>query len=117
MVATLITLALLLPLAGFLVLVTFGKRMKEPWPGILATATVALGFVLAVIASLDFFAGTAHHGETITWFEWLPALGVEASFLLDPLSVLMTLVVTGVGALIHAYSIGYMHGDERYGRF
>jgi len=78
--------------------------------------TVGVSFLLAVVAAVDFFAGDAHAG-TITWFEWLPALGVDASFLWDPLSVLMTLVVTGVGALIHAYSIGYMHGDEGYGRF
>ncbi len=116
MVEILITLALLLPLAGFVGLLFFGKRLPEPWPGILATATVGVAFVLALIAALDVLAGTAHP-TTITWFEWLPALGVEASFLWDPLSVLMTLVVTGVGSLIHAYSIGYMHGDERYGRF
>jgi NADH-quinone oxidoreductase subunit L len=111
-----VTLVLLLPLAGFIALVTFGKRLPEPWAGIVATATVGTAFVLALIAALDVFAGTAHP-ETVTWFQWLPALGVEASFLWDPLSVLMTLVVTGVGSLIHAYSIGYMHGDERYGRF
>ena len=111
-----LTLVLLLPLAGFIGLVTFGKRLPEPWAGIVATATVGTAFVLALIAALDVFAGTAHP-ETVTWFQWLPALGVEASFLWDPLSVLMTLVVTGVGSLIHAYSIGYMHGDERYGRF
>ncbi|MCJ7726725.1 MAG: NADH-quinone oxidoreductase subunit L, partial [Acidimicrobiia bacterium] len=112
----LITLALLLPLTGFVVLVAIGKRLPEPWPGVLATATVVTAFVLALIAAVDVFAGTAHP-ETVTLFQWLPALGVEASFLWDPLSVLMTLVVTGVGALIHAYSIGYMHGDEGYGRF
>jgi NADH-quinone oxidoreductase subunit L len=97
-------------------LLAFGKRLGEPWAGVVATMTVGASFVLAVIAALDFFAGDAHAG-TITWFEWLPALGVEASFLWDPLSVLMTLVVTGVGAVIHAYSIGYMHGDDGYGRF
>ena len=42
---------------------------------------------------------------------------VEAGFLLDPLSITMALFVTGVGALIHLYSIGYMHGDEKYSKF
>ncbi len=116
MVEVLVSLVLLLPLTGFVVLLAFGKRLGEPWAGVVATMTVGASFVLAVIAALDFFAGDAHAG-TITWFEWLPALGVEASFLWDPLSVLMTLVVTGVGAVIHAYSIVYMHGDEGYGRF
>jgi len=116
MVEILITLALLLPLAGFVTLLAIGKRLPEPWPGVLATATVGTAFLFALIAAVDVFSGTAHP-ETVTWFEWLPALGVEASFLWDPLSVLMTLVVTGVGALIHAYSIGYMRGDALYGRF
>ncbi len=111
-----VSLALLLPLAGTVVLLAFGKRIGEPWAGYLGSATVAAGFLLALPAAFDFFSGEGH-AEVITWFEWLPALGVDAAFLWDPLSAVMTLVVTGVGALIHVYSIGYMHGDERYGRF
>jgi len=111
-----LTLVLLLPLAGFVALLGVGKRLPEPWPGIIATGVVAAAFALAAAAALDFFRGSGD-AVTVTWFEWLPALGVQASFLWDPLSALMTLVVTGVGALIHAYSIGYMHRDERYGRF
>ena len=54
-----------------------------------------------------------------TLFEWVPAgdLQVDAGFLVDPLSVTMCLFITGVGALIHLYSIGYMHGDDGYRRF
>jgi NADH-quinone oxidoreductase subunit L len=115
-VEALVTLALLLPLAGTVVLLAFGKRMSEPWPGLIGSATVVTAFVLALPAAFDFFAGEGH-AEVITWFEWLPALGVDAAFLWDPLSAVMTLIVTGVGGLIHIYSIGYMHGDERYGRF
>ncbi|MFC2177506.1 NADH-quinone oxidoreductase subunit L, partial [Actinomycetota bacterium] len=73
-------------------------------------------FVLAAISAVDFFQGS-EHGRTIELFEWIPSLGLNATFLWDPLSAMMTLVVTGVGALIHIYSIGYMHGDPRYGRF
>ena len=51
------------------------------------------------------------------WFDWLSPLGVRAGLLWDPLSALMALVVTGVGALIHLYSIGYMKGDPDFGRF
>jgi NADH-quinone oxidoreductase subunit L len=52
-------------------------------------------------------------------FAWIPVGGlhVDVGFLVDPLSVTMALFVTGVGALIHLYSIGYMHGDERYPTF
>ena len=52
-------------------------------------------------------------------FTWIPAgrFNVDVGFLVDPLSSAMILFVTGVGALIHCYSIGYMHGDSRYPRF
>ena len=47
----------------------------------------------------------------------MPAIGANLEILWDPLSALMALVVTGVGALIHVFAIGYMHGDERFSRF
>ena len=108
--------AVLLPLGGTVLLLAFGKRLGEPGAGWLGTATVAGGFAAALVAAADFFAGT---GEpvVIRSFEWLPALGVDAALRWDSLSALMALVVTGVGGLIHWYSIGYMHGDPRFGRF
>jgi len=112
----LVSLVPLLPLGGAVVLLAFGKRLGEPWGGITATATVAASFGLALAAALGFLGGGAEP-EIVTWFDWLPALGVRAELLWDPLAALMTLVVTGVGAVIHLYSIGYMKGDEGYGRF
>ncbi len=112
----LIGLAILLPLLGAAVLLAAGKRFGEPAAGWLASATVGAGFVIAAVASIDFFQGTGH-AETVVLFEWIPGLGLDAELLWDPLSSLMTLVVTGVGFLIHVYSVGYMHGDERYPRF
>jgi NADH-quinone oxidoreductase subunit L len=116
MTGTLVTLAILLPLGGSVLLLFTGKRMPEPLAGVIATLTVGGGFVCAAIAAADFFTGT---GEAITvrWFDWMPAFGVNAALGWDRLSALMTLVVTGVGALIHLYSIGYMKGDPRFGRF
>ncbi len=112
----LVSLVLLLPLGGTVLLLGMGKRIGEPLAGWIATASVAGSFVLTAVAAVDFFEGGAH-GEVIGWFSWLPAFGVDAAFLWDPLSAVMTLVVTGVGALIHLYSIGYMHGDPGFGRF
>jgi NADH-quinone oxidoreductase subunit L len=112
----LIFLIVALPLAGFLALLAFGKRIGEPVAGFIASATVGASFVLAAISAVNFFRGD-EHGRTVELFEWIPSLGLNATFLWDPLSAMMTLVVTGVGALIHVYSIGYMHGDPRYGRF
>ncbi len=111
-----IWIAVALPLIGALTLIFFGKRIGEPGSGYLATLLAATSFVIGLVAAVDFFAGGSH-GEQVHLFTWIPGLGVEAEFLWDPLSALMTLVVTGVGSLIHLYSIGYMHGDERYPRF
>jgi NADH-quinone oxidoreductase subunit L len=113
---SLVTVAILLPIGGTVFLAAFGRRLPEPLAGVIGTLTVAGSFGCVAVASLDFFNGS---GEplVVSWFEWFPALGVEAAFRFDQLSALMTLVVTGVGALIHIYSIGYMHGDPRFGQF
>ena len=109
-----------LPLVGFLVLVAFGKRLGDPRAGWVATIAMGLSF-LASVATFAELVG--HEGEersvTKHLFTWMAAGGfeVDVGFLVDPLSVTMALFVTGVGALIHLYSIGYMHGDERYHQY
>ena len=105
-----------LPLGGAVILHFFGQRLKEPLAGVVATGTIGLGFVLALIASADFISGTGE-AESVHLFDWIPTLGANAQVLWDPLSAVMTLTITGVGTLIHLYSIGYMRGDPRYGRF
>ena len=57
--------------------------------------------------------------EVVTLFSWLPvgSLQVDMAFLADPLSITMCLFVTGVGALIHLYAVGYMHGDAKFSKF
>ncbi|MDX1449733.1 MAG: NADH-quinone oxidoreductase subunit L, partial [Acidimicrobiia bacterium] len=114
--AELLWITIALPLTGAVLLLFFGRRIGEPAAGWIATSTIGTGFVLAAIAAADFFTGEGH-AETVKIFEWLPALGVDAEILWDPLAAVMTLVVTGVGTLIHLYSIGYMHGEPRYGRY
>lgn len=81
---------------------------------ILAAFGVAVGVFLQ-IAGLP----SEERSITVVWFEWLslPILSANVAFLLDPLSVVMILVVTGVGSLIHIYSIGYMRHDPGYARF
>ncbi|CAM8654724.1 NuoL NADH,ubiquinone oxidoreductase subunit 5 (chain L)/Multisubunit Na+/H+ antiporter, MnhA subunit [Acidimicrobiia bacterium] len=107
-----------LPLAGFLVLLFLGKRIGEPVAGWLGTAMVGLSFVVALVV----FAGLwnqPEHTYELSLFTWIPAgsFQVDIGFLLDPLSMAMVLFVTGIAALIHLYSIGYMHGDSRFPRF
>ncbi len=109
-----------LPLAGFLVLTFAGKRLGEPWAGWLATGAMVGSFLATVGVFLDLTGRDAHDRRSVTTlFEWIPAgdLRVDAGFLADPLSLTMCLFITGVGALIHLYSIGYMHGDGDYPRF
>jgi len=108
-------LLIALPFLGAATLILFGKRIGEPASGWLASALIAIPFVIAAILTVPFLSGG--EPETVFLFEWIPMVGANASLLWDPLSALMTLIVTGVGALIHLYSVGYMHGDERYPRF
>ncbi|HEU4895784.1 MAG TPA: NADH-quinone oxidoreductase subunit L, partial [Acidimicrobiia bacterium] len=105
-----------LPLAGAVVLHFFGRYLREPLSGWLASAAIAGSFGVAVAAALPFLDGGAH-GETLLLWEWMPAIGANLEILWDPLSALMVLIVTGVGSLIHVFAIGYMHGDERFHRF
>lgn len=107
-----------LPLAGFVLLLLVGKRIGEPFAGWIGTATVAGSFITALVV----FAGLwnePEHTFSLTLFEWMAAgrFSVDIGFLLDPLSMAMILFITGIAALIHLYSIGYMHGDSRFPRF
>ena len=109
-----------LPLGGFLLILLFGRILGEPRAGILATAMTASSFVVTVGVYLDLLSRTAeerHH--VITLFSWLPVgtLHIDMALLADPLSITMALFVTGIGSLIHLYSIGYMHGDPKFSKF
>ena len=109
-----------LPLAGFLILVAFGRRMGEPNAGWLATAMCGGAFVATAIVFAGLL-GEDHEGRhhVLTLFDWIKVGGfkVEVGFLADPLSITMALFITGIGTLIHLYSIGYMHGDPRFSKF
>jgi NADH-quinone oxidoreductase subunit L len=109
-----------LPALGAVILLLFGKRIGEPKSGWLATTMMVLAFLASVIVffalrSLDPEA-RANVSQGFTWIE-SGGFHVDFRFLVDPLSSTMTLFVTGIGALIHLYAIGYMHGDPRFSRF
>ena len=117
----LVRLILLLPLFGAAVIGLVGLAMpalreREKLIGYLATAVVAVPFLF----TLFLFFGH-HHGEAhvASFYTWMSAgdFNLAFAYRIDELSLLMTLIVTGVGALIHLYSIGYMHGDKGYWRF
>ena len=112
----LLWLIIALPLTGSIFLHFFGKYLKEALSGWLASAAIGGSFVVAAVAAWPFVEG-GQHGTTVLLLEWMPAVGANLEILWDPLAALMALVVTGVGALIHVFAIGYMHGDERFHRF
>ena len=113
-------LILALPLAGFVLLCLFGKRLGDSAAGWLATSAIGAAFVCTVAAFVQLL-NKPDNARSITKpvLVWFKAGGfeVKASLLIDPLSITMALFVTGVGSLIHLYSIGYMKGDPQFHRF
>jgi NADH-quinone oxidoreductase subunit L len=108
------------PLLGFVLLVAFGRLLGEPRAGWLATLMMAGSFVSSVVVYAGLVAEDHHHRfHSLKLFEWVPAgsFSVDVGFLVDPLAITMCLFVTGVGTLIHLYSIGYMHGDRDFHKF
>jgi NADH-quinone oxidoreductase subunit L len=117
----LIYLTVLLPLLGFLLNGIFGKKIKsEKLIGIIGSATIGLSFLIVVGAFFETLALPVDQRQTIVHlFTWLDvgSLNVGFSYQVDQLSLVMALIVTGVGFIIHVYSIGYMHGDPGFWRF
>ncbi len=108
------------PLAGFALLLVAGRRLGEPRSGWVATLAMVGSFAATVGVVVDQLSHDEHHRRSVTTlFSWVAAgdLSVDIGFLADPLSLTMCLFITGVGALIHLYSIGYMHGDTDFSRF
>ncbi|WP_409470287.1 NADH-quinone oxidoreductase subunit L [Streptomyces sp. HC307] len=115
----LIALLIAAPLFGAAVLLCGGRRLDAVghWIG---TALAAVSFVLGVVLFADLLGKDAEH-RTLTQhlFSWIPVEGFQAdvAFQLDQLSMTFVLLITGVGSLIHLYSVGYMEHDERRRRF
>jgi NADH-quinone oxidoreductase subunit L len=116
---TLLVLILLLsPFVGFLINLLVGKSLTgRAMTGIIATTAVIISFVISLILFIQVLTtGEAIH---VNLFQWI-ALGeftTDFAFTLDQLSLLWLLFVTGIGALIHIYSIGYMKDDENIDRY
>ena len=108
------------PLAGFALILLFGRRLGDPRAGYLATAAVFASFAVAVAIYFDLLSRPEDERQTVvTLFSWLPvgSLQIDLAFLADPLSILMCLFVTGIGGLIHLFAVGYMHGDPKFSKF
>jgi len=114
-------LVLVLPLLSSLINGLFGRHLPKPVIGWVACGSVGIAFLLCVRVLFDLLAMAPGPEQrfTQTLFDWIVAGGLSAQFglLVDPLSTLMILVVTGVGFLIHVYSVGYMGHDPDYSRY
>jgi NADH-quinone oxidoreductase subunit L len=97
------------PLFGALAMLLLGRRLANRVVSVLCCATVVASFAMAVVAY-----GSA--GD-VTIGSWLPWLNAAWGFHWDTLAQVMTLVVTGIGSLIHIYSVGYMKGEDGYHRY
>ena len=110
-------LLLLSPFVGFLFNVFFGKKVSKGISGAIGTLTVLVSFLL----SICFFTQLQQSGKPfeIHLFDWISVHNFKLDFglLLDQLSLIWLLFVTGIGSLIHLYSISYMHDDENMHKF
>jgi len=113
-------IALFAPLGGVLLIALLGQRISRFHAGLIASGSTLVSFVCSLIAFLALLGESpderAHYS---TLWTWLSAGNLEfgAEILVDPLSVFMMLVVSGVGFLILSYAVGYMHGDPEERRY
>lgn len=105
----------LMPLLGAIINGLFGHILKGK-AGFIASVAVLISFLYTVRAFFIVMDGTVIHNELFTWIQ-AGDFTAGAAVLVDQLSIVMMLVVTGVGFLIHVYSNGYMHGDRTVGKF
>ena len=123
----LIIILLISPLVGFLINGLFGKWLKgnEKLSGTIGALAVLISLICSIIAFVKVHGGTTlpNQDENGIVYEWISGQILDKSFSfnigfhVDALTTVMLLVITGVGFLIHVYSIGYMHGDEGYTRY
>ena len=110
--------ALFLPLVSFFILAATAKKISRTTTGYIGCASILFSF-LCFSGLLYYYNHTGSSPVTFTLFSWIPVDKINADFALrlDPLSLLMCLIITGVGFLIHVYSNGYMDHDEDYARY
>jgi NADH-quinone oxidoreductase subunit L len=113
---SLIPLIPFLPFIGFVVNGLFGKNLPKSVVGIIGSGTLLASFLLSIWCFNEVGTSGAIHLRLYNFFT-VDGLQVDFGFLIDHLSVWMMLIVTGIGFLIHVYSIGYMHDDDGFWKF
>ncbi len=108
----------LIPLVGFIINGLGFRHLPKGSVGIIGSLAAIASFVLSLMLFNGFLSGGSKP-IIVNYFDWISAgtLRISFSFLIDQLSLLMLMIITGVGSLIHIYSIGYMKHDEGFGKF
>jgi NADH-quinone oxidoreductase subunit L len=114
----LVWLVPLIPLIGFIVNGLGRNTLSKGLIGSIGSGVILISFLLSIGIFLELGSDVVKSHEVFL-FDWISAgtLKIPLSFLIDPLSSIMLLIITGVGFLIHIYSIGYMHDDAGFGKF
>jgi NADH-quinone oxidoreductase subunit L len=114
-----IALIVLAPILSFLFVGIVDKQLTKGWVSVIGCGSILVSFALSIVLYINLLQSPKGTSFTFTAFEWITAadFSVGMSFLVDPLSCLMMLIITGVGFLIHVYSAGYMWDDDGFRRF
>jgi NADH-quinone oxidoreductase subunit L len=122
----LIALVPLLPLATFLVIGLFGRKYLKNFSGILGTLSLLAAAVISFYTAYEYFFVVGKNAVGVyeqiiafkfTWLQFSPGMSIDMGVILDPISIMMIVVVTFVSLMVHIYSMGYMHGEERYSTY
>src|SRR3972149_5671769 len=119
-----IALIPLLPLATFLLLGLFGKRMGN-FSGIIGTTSLFISACLSIFTAYQYFFNSEKIDGAyqkiiafkFVWLQFSENVSIDMGAILDPISVMMLVVVTFVSLMVHIYSLGYMKGEERFSVF
>jgi len=120
---SLLTALILLPLIGFIINFFFGNKLPKSVIGILGSGIILVNFIIVCSFFLGITNGSISESSEINLSKWINVpdasipFNIPFGFLIDRLSIMMLLIITGIGFLIHVYSIGYMHDDKGYFRF
>lgn len=108
----------LLPLIGFAINGLGFRHLPKGVAGFIGSAASIGSFIVSLLLFSAFLSGDSQPIH-VSLFDWITvgSLNISFSFLIDQLSLIMLLIITGVGSLIHIYSSGYMHHDEGFGKF
>ncbi|MET0570493.1 MAG: NADH-quinone oxidoreductase subunit L, partial [Pedobacter agri] len=114
----LIWLVPLLPFLGFVINGLGRNSLSKGLVGIIGSGVILASFIISVVIFFS-LQGDTQKSHEVFLFDWISAgtLHIPLSFLVDPLSAIMLLIITGIGFLIHLYSTSYMHDDEGFGKF